>query len=75
VISVSDTGVGMSQEDIGKLFRIDVHHSTLGTEEEQGTSLGLIICKEMAERNGGQIRVESELGRGTTVEFTVPLAE
>jgi signal transduction histidine kinase len=75
VISVRDTGVGMNQEDIDKLFRIDVHHSTLGTEKERGTGLGLIICKEMVERNGGQIRVESELGQGTTVEFTVPLAE
>jgi signal transduction histidine kinase len=74
-LSVSDTGVGMSQEDIDRLFRIDVSHSTLGTEKEQGTGLGMIICKEMVERNGGQIRVESELGKGTTVEFTVPLAE
>jgi two-component system sensor histidine kinase/response regulator len=74
-ISVRDTGVGMSQEDIDRLFRIDVSHSTLGTEKEQGTGLGMIICKEMVERNGGQIRVESELGKGTTVEFTVPLAE
>lgn len=74
-VSVTDTGVGMSQEDIDKLFRLDVNHSTLGTQEEPGTGLGLVICKEMVERNGGQIRVESELGQGTTVEFTVPLAE
>jgi signal transduction histidine kinase/CheY-like chemotaxis protein len=74
-ITVRDTGVGMSEKVIDKLFRIDVNHSTLGTDEEQGTGLGLIICKEMTERNGGQIRVESELGQGTMVEFTVPLAE
>lgn len=74
-ITVRDTGVGMSEKVIDKLFRIDVSHSTLGTDEEQGTGLGLIICKEMTERNGGQIRIESELGQGTMVEFTVPLAE
>jgi signal transduction histidine kinase/DNA-binding response OmpR family regulator len=71
-VAVKDTGVGMSQENVGKLFRIDVHHSTLGTEKEQGTGLGLIICKEMVERNGGQIWVESKPGKGTTVGFTVP---
>jgi signal transduction histidine kinase/DNA-binding response OmpR family regulator len=71
-VAVKDTGVGMSQEDIARLFRIDVHHSTLGTEKEQGTGLGLIICKEMVEQNGGQIWVESKPGKGTTVGFTVP---
>ena len=71
-VAVEDTGVGMSQENVGRLFRIDVHHSTLGTEKEQGTGLGLIICKEMVERNGGQIWVESEPGKGTIVGFTVP---
>jgi signal transduction histidine kinase len=76
VVSVVDTGVGMSQADIDKLFRIDVNHSTLGTEKEQGSGLGLIICQEMVERNGGQIRVESAgvPGKGTMVEFTVPFA-
>ena len=67
-------GVGLNQADIATLFRIDTNHSTPGTEKEQGSGLGLIICKEMVERNGGKIWVESELGKGTTVEFTVPLA-
>ncbi|GEM_PF-821712 len=71
-VSVSDTGVGISEADRAKLFKIDVHHTTLGTAKEQGTGLGLIICKEMVEKNGGQIWVESELGEGTSVKFTVP---
>ncbi len=73
-VSVQDTGVGMDQADAATLFRIDAYRSTLGTEREKGSGLGLIICKEMVERHGGKIWVESELGKGTTVEFTVPLA-
>jgi two-component system sensor histidine kinase/response regulator len=71
-VSVKDTGIGISPADVAKLFRIDSQRSTLGTEKERGSGLGLIICKEMTERNGGHIKVESELGSGTTVEFTVP---
>ena len=71
-VSVSDTGIGISQEDIDKLFKLEVHHTTLGTAHEKGTGLGLILCQEMVEKNGGRIWVESELGQGTTVKFTVP---
>jgi len=74
-ISVVDTGVGMNPDDMDKLFRLDTNHSTLGTEKEQGTGLGLIICKEMVERNGGQIWMESERGKGTKVQFTLPIPE
>ncbi len=74
-ISVVDTGVGMNPNDMDKLFRLDTNHSTLGTEKEQGTGLGLIICKEMVERNGGQIWMESEAGKGTKVQFTLPIPE
>jgi signal transduction histidine kinase len=70
---VADTGVGMSEEVRQKLFKLDQHVTTLGTGNEKGTGLGLIICQEMVEQGGGQIWVESELGRGTTVKFTVPL--
>lgn len=73
-ISVQDTGVGIAPVAIAKLFRIDTQHTTQGTEKEKGSGLGLMICKEMVERNGGQIRVESEEGKGTSVEFTMPLA-
>ncbi len=72
-ISVMDTGVGISEADLQKLFTLEVHHTTKGTNQEDGTGLGLIICQEMVEKNGGQIWVESKLGQGTTLKFTVPL--
>ncbi len=71
-ISVADTGVGISPVDMEKLFKLEVHHTTLGTAKEQGTGLGLIICQEMVEKNGGHIWVESESGKGTVFKFTVP---
>ncbi|OQY44644.1 MAG: hypothetical protein B6242_12235 [Anaerolineaceae bacterium 4572_78] len=71
-VSVSDTGVGIEEENLGKLFKIDVHHSTTGTAEESGTGLGLIMCKEMIEHHGGKIWVESIIGEGTVMRFTVP---
>jgi signal transduction histidine kinase len=74
-VSVQDTGVGMSQADITRLFRLGTGQSTPGTEKEKGSGLGLIICQEMVERNGGQIWVKSEVGQGTTVEFTMPMPE
>lgn len=71
-ISVADNGVGIKEEDLNKLFRIDAHHTTYGTNEEKGSGLGLILCKEMVERNGGKIRVVSKEGEGTTFSFTLP---
>jgi signal transduction histidine kinase/DNA-binding response OmpR family regulator len=71
-VSVKDTGVGMSEAVMDRLFRIDSQHSTAGTENEPGTGLGLIICQEMVQRNGGKISVESEPGKGTVIKFTVP---
>ncbi|MCB0222772.1 MAG: hypothetical protein KDI02_03720, partial [Anaerolineae bacterium] len=71
-IAVKDTGVGISRENQPKLFRIDEHYTTLGTNEEKGTGLGLIITKEMVERNRGRIWVESEPDQGATFRFTVP---
>lgn len=73
-VSVQDTGIGMSLADVEKLFKINSSHSTPGTEKEPGSGLGLIICKDMVERNGGQISILSQVGQGTTVEFTVPVA-
>lgn len=72
-VAVRDTGIGIRQEDIDKLFRSDVHHTTKGTANEQGTGLGLAMCVEMVKQNGGEIRVESEVGVGTTFLFTVPV--
>ena len=71
-IAVTDTGIGISDENIEKLFRIDVTHSTSGTENEAGTGLGLILCKEFVEKNHGQIWVESEKGSGSSFIFTLP---
>lgn len=70
---VSDSGVGISQEDIEKLFRIDIHFSKHGTDNESGTGLGLIICKEFINRLSGEIGVNSELGKGSCFYFTIPL--
>ncbi|MBD3409877.1 MAG: PAS domain S-box protein [Ignavibacteriales bacterium] len=71
-ISVADTGKGISNEDQLKLFRLDVSHSTPGVQNEKGTGLGLILCKEFVEKNGGKIWMESEEGVGATVSFTLP---
>ena len=72
-LMVKDNGVGISEENLGKLFRIDIRHSTPGTEMESGTGLGLIICKELIEIQGGTISVKSKPGRGT--EFIVTLQQ
>lgn len=74
-MNISDTGIGINEDDIDKLFRIDVNHTTTGTEGEKGTGLGLILAKEFVEKNGGEIFVESELNNGTTFRFTMPKYE
>ena len=73
-VSIADTGVGMPAEVMKKLFRIDTKHSTKGTANEKGTGLGLILCKEFVEKNGGTIWVESEENKGTVFHFTLPAA-
>jgi signal transduction histidine kinase len=73
-ISVSDNGIGMTQATISKLFRLDANLSTRGTDNEKGTGLGLFLCKEFVEKHGGKIWVVSELGKGSTFNFTLPLA-
>lgn len=75
-ISVSDTGIGLSHADMEKLFRIDVNHVTIGpASKEKGSGLGLILCREFVEKHGGQIKVESTLGKGSTFSFTLPEKE
>lgn len=71
-IFVEDTGVGIPQEDIKKLFRIDFNYSTKGTQKETGTGLGLLLCQEFIGMHGGQIRVDSKEGVGTRFSFTIP---
>lgn len=72
VITVSDTGVGISDENIKKLFRVDSKYIATNTQGEKGTGLGLILCKEFVEKNGGKIWVESREGRGSKFSFTLP---
>jgi len=72
-VSIQDTGIGISQESISQLFRLDSNISTNGTENETGTGLGLIICKEFIEKHGGIIWVESELRKGSRFAFTLPI--
>lgn len=69
---VEDNGVGISNESILKLFRIDKTYATLGTEKEKGSGLGLSLCKDFIKRHGGRLWVESELGKGTKFYFTLP---
>ncbi|MCD6565942.1 MAG: PAS domain-containing protein, partial [Bacteroidales bacterium] len=71
-VSVSDTGVGIKQENIKELFRIDSEFSTQGTNNEKGTGLGLILCKEFVEKHGGKIGVESKEEKGSTFNFSLP---
>ena len=71
--SVKDSGVGISMEDQKKLFRIDTHHTTPGLSNEKGSGLGLILCKEFVEKNGGTITIHSEPNQGTTIEFTLKI--
>lgn len=73
-INIQDTGVGMSEADLSKLFRTDTIHSTPGTSNEKGSGLGLILCKEFIEKNGGTLTVESKIRQGSTFSFTLKKA-
>lgn len=73
MIVVSDNGVGIKPEAVKRLFRIDENHSTLGTQNEKGTGLGLILCKEFVEKHSGRIWVESIAGKGSQFYFTIPI--
>ena len=71
-VTVKDNGVGISTDMQEKLFQLDKTHSTKGTANECGTGLGLILCKEFVEKNGGLLKVVSESGTGSTFHFTLP---
>ena len=72
VVSVSDNGIGIKPEAKQSLFEKTSSYSTHGTANEKGTGLGLILCREFVEKNGGKIWMESELGKGSTFFFTLP---
>ncbi len=71
-ISIHDSGVGISSEDIQKLFKIDEKVVNPGTNNEKGAGLGLILCREFVEKNSGTISVSSMPGKGSSFSFTLP---
>lgn len=71
-LSVKDSGIGISKENQKKLFRLDSNYSTMGTKNENGSGLGLILCKEFIDKNGGKIWVESEKDKGSKFIFSLP---
>ena len=71
-ITVVDTGTGMEKSMVDKLFRINEKVSLPGTNNEPGTGLGLILCKEYIDKHGGSITVESEVGKGSSFTVTIP---
>ena len=74
-VSINDTGVGIKKETLDNMFLKNTNITTYGTDNEKGTGLGLVLCKEMVENNKGEIRVESTLNVGTSFYFTVPKPE
>lgn len=74
-LRVRDEGTGISAENMEKIFRIDTKFKQAGTGGEKGTGLGLILCRDFVEKNGGRIWCESELGSGTAFYFTIPLSD
>ncbi len=73
LISVEDNGIGIDDIGVSKLFRIDENVTTIGTSGEKGTGLGLILCKEFIEKHNGRIWAESERGKGSSFNFTIPV--
>ncbi len=71
-VSVMDSGIGINQEMIENLFRLDVNTNRNGTDKESSTGLGLMICKEFVEKHGGKLWVHSADGQGSTFYFTLP---
>jgi PAS domain S-box-containing protein len=71
-IAVKDSGIGINKVDLDKLFKVGSNYSRRGTENENGTGLGLMLCKEFIEKHGGRIWVESEEGKGSIFKFSLP---
>jgi two-component system, sensor histidine kinase and response regulator len=75
VVSVEDTGCGMTMEAQEKLLKVETHFSTFGTNNEEGSGLGLLLCKDFVVKNGGSLWFESEVGVGTKFFFSIPKKE
>ena len=75
VVKVADTGVGIPEKQAQKLFRVDETFSTTGTQNEKGTGLGLVLCKEFIDFHDGEIGVDSTAGKGSTFFFSIPSSE
>jgi len=73
IITVSDNGIGIDKNVLPKLWEFSDNYSTEGTNKEKGTGFGLTLCKELIEKHGGTIWVESEVGKGSDFKFTLPL--
>lgn len=73
MLKVKDSGIGISAEKVKNLFNIDTSHKTKGTDQEPGTGLGLILCRELVEKHGGRIEVDSELGKGSEFRILIPV--
>ncbi|MDQ2657424.1 MAG: HAMP domain-containing histidine kinase, partial [Bacteroidota bacterium] len=74
-IAVKDSGIGMTYQEIETIVGAKEYFSKIGTEQEKGTGLGLLLCKEFITRNGGKINIRSSVGGGTEVSFSLRLAE
>ncbi|MEN8120921.1 MAG: sensor histidine kinase [Bacteroidota bacterium] len=72
IITISDTGIGIKQENVNKLFRIEHNYFALGTNGERGSGLGLILCKEFIDKHKGEIHVESIQGKGSIFKLSLP---
>jgi len=70
-ISVTDSGIGMTERDLGRLFNAATHFTNPGTHQEKGAGIGLLLTKEFIEKDGGSIRATSVYGKGSTFTFTV----
>lgn len=73
-IFVKDTGVGMTESVLNNLFKVKFNATTRGTNNEIGSGLGIVLCKDFVEKNGGKIWAESEVGKGSAFTFSVPVS-
>lgn len=74
IVTIEDNGIGMTKERVEEIFRLDSTKSSTGTEGERGTGLGVILCNEMIEKQGGKLTISSEPNVGTKVIFSIPIS-